>query len=78
MAIYMKLTDIDGPVQVSDFKDTIELTNFTVGASRHLTQPTRSDQNRGHAEADVDMVPFRSCGTASPQRSCSRAFARAT
>lgn len=56
MAIYMKLDKIDGPVQVGDFKGAIELTSFSAGASRHLSQPTRSEQNRGHAEADIDMV----------------------
>ncbi|MBV8457972.1 MAG: type VI secretion system tube protein Hcp [Acetobacteraceae bacterium] len=56
MAIYMKLDKITGPVQTGPFKDTIELTSFSTGASRHLSQPTRSEQNRGHAEADIDMV----------------------
>jgi type VI protein secretion system component Hcp len=56
MAIYMKLSKITGPVATGPFADTIELTSFTAGASRHLSQPSRSEQNRGHAEADIDMV----------------------
>ena len=56
MAIYMKLSKIDGPVTTGPFKNTIELTSFNTGCGRHLSQPTRSEQNRGHAEADIDMV----------------------
>jgi type VI secretion system secreted protein Hcp len=59
MAIYLQFSGnnvIKGPVQTGPFKDAIELTSFSTGASRHLSQPTRSEQNRGHAEADIDMV----------------------
>jgi type VI protein secretion system component Hcp len=59
MAIYMQFSGeniIEGPVTTKPFEKAIELTSFNTGCSRHLSQPTRSEQNRGHAEADIDMV----------------------
>lgn len=56
MAIYMKLSGINGPVEVSDFKDQFELTSFTHSATRDIGQPTRSQQNRGRSEPHIDYV----------------------
>jgi type VI secretion system secreted protein Hcp len=56
MAIYMKLDKIKGGVETGSFKDTMELTHFSAGCSRALSQPTGSQQNRGKAAIEVDMV----------------------
>lgn len=56
MAIYMKLSTIEGPVTTKGFEKTIELLSFNVSAHRPLIQPTRSEQNRGNAEATVEMA----------------------
>jgi type VI secretion system secreted protein Hcp len=56
MAIYLKLDKIDGPVTTKGFEKTIELLTFSGGADRHMNQPSRSEKNRGHAEAEVPMI----------------------
>jgi len=52
----MKLDKIKGSISTSSFTETIELISFNTGCSRNLSQPTGSQQNRGKAVAEVDMV----------------------
>lgn len=56
MAIYLKLDKIKGPVTTKGFEDTIELLSCETNVDRHMNQPTRSEKNRGHAEAQMDMI----------------------
>ncbi|MBW4024269.1 MAG: type VI secretion system tube protein Hcp [Proteobacteria bacterium] len=53
MAIYMKLSTIDGPVTQKGFEKQIELNAVQLGASREIPQQTKNLQNRAIAEVNI-------------------------
>ena len=56
MAIYMKLSTINGPVTQEGFKEQIELTYVNMDARRSIPQGTKNLDNRAIAEVEVSYI----------------------
>ena len=55
MAIYLKLSTIDGPVTQKGFEKQIELSSGVFGASRNIPQETKNLQNRAIDEVEISV-----------------------